>query len=170
MTSEKFWNFHIVKNVHFTYFFPFQLTVFRSTGERDKKNELDEVIMTALFKAQHLSPTEQLSLALAWNRCDIATKGTFFQKSNSLYWFLPHLNFPAKITMPKYEKIACFEVPQIQNDGILTISNVQNLRFSHIWQAEMSILARNSKSFWQENSNVVEVCLKKLTFKKLFHL
>ena len=33
--------------------------------------------MTALFKAQHLSPTEQLSLALAWNRCDIATKEIF---------------------------------------------------------------------------------------------
>ena len=44
------------------------ITIYRCTGDRDKKIELDEVIMTALFKAQHLSPTEQLSLALAWNR------------------------------------------------------------------------------------------------------
>jgi hypothetical protein len=43
------------------------ITIYRCTGDRDKKIELDEVIMTALFKAQHLSPTEQLSLALAWN-------------------------------------------------------------------------------------------------------
>ena len=55
----------------------FQITIFRCTDSRDKKIELDEVIMTALFKAQHLSPTEQLSLALAWNRCDIATKEIF---------------------------------------------------------------------------------------------
>ena len=40
-------------------------------------DELDQVIMTALFKAQHLSPTEQLSLALTWNRCDIARKEIF---------------------------------------------------------------------------------------------
>ena len=33
--------------------------------------------MTALFKARHLSPVEQLSLALAWNRCDIARKEIF---------------------------------------------------------------------------------------------
>ena len=39
------------------------MTIFRCTG--DSKIELDEVIMTALFKAQHLNPTEQLSLALA---------------------------------------------------------------------------------------------------------
>lgn len=55
----------------------FQITVYRCSGDRDKRMELDEVIMTALFKAQHLSPTEQLSLALAWNRCDIATKEIF---------------------------------------------------------------------------------------------
>ena len=51
------------------------MTIFRCTG--DSKIELDEVIMTALFKAQHLNPTEQLSLALAWNRCDIAIKEIF---------------------------------------------------------------------------------------------
>jgi hypothetical protein len=33
--------------------------------------------MTALFKARHLSPVEQLSLALTWNRCDIARKEIF---------------------------------------------------------------------------------------------
>jgi transient receptor potential cation channel subfamily M protein 3 len=53
------------------------ITIFRCSGEQSKKIELDEVIMTALFKAQHLSPTEQLSLALAWNRSDIATKEIF---------------------------------------------------------------------------------------------
>ena len=55
----------------------FQLTIYRCSNDRDQTSELDEVIMTALFKAQHLSPVEQLSLALAWNRCDIAKKEIF---------------------------------------------------------------------------------------------
>ena len=53
----------------------------------------------------------------------------------------------------------------IHNDRISTISNVQNLNLSPIWHAEMSILAKNCVSFWRENSNVVKVRLKKLTFK-----
>ena len=44
--------------------------------------------MTALFKAQHLSPTEQLSLALAWNRCDIATKEIFTYGKLKFYCIL----------------------------------------------------------------------------------
>jgi transient receptor potential cation channel subfamily M protein 3 len=39
--------------------------------------ELDHTILTALFKAQHLSPAEQLSLALTWNRADIARTEVF---------------------------------------------------------------------------------------------
>ena len=30
--------------------------------------ELDQTILTALFKSEHLSSAEQLSLALTWNR------------------------------------------------------------------------------------------------------
>jgi len=70
-------------------FYSLQITVFRcagnissdpsvgSSGSDNSADELDNVILTALFKAQHLSPTEQLSLALAWNRCDIAKKEIF---------------------------------------------------------------------------------------------
>lgn len=39
--------------------------------------ELDETILTALFTSQHLPPTEQLGLALAWNRVDIARSEIF---------------------------------------------------------------------------------------------
>jgi len=39
--------------------------------------ELDQTILTALFKSQHLSPSEQLSLALTWNRVDIARSEIF---------------------------------------------------------------------------------------------
>ena len=53
------------------------LTIFRCSGERGEAEELDQVIMTALFKAQHLAPVEQLSMALTWNRCDIAKKEIF---------------------------------------------------------------------------------------------
>ena len=53
--------------------------------------------------------------------------------------------------------------------GFSTISNVQNLNFSQIWQAEMSILVKNCMSFWWENSNVVEIRPNNPTFK-IFHL
>ena len=54
------------------------ITIFRCSGDRGEKPAmLDEVILTALFKAQHLHPLEQLTLALTWNRCDIARKEIF---------------------------------------------------------------------------------------------
>ena len=48
-------------------------------GDDDESGttELDHTILTALFKAQHLSPAEQLSLALTWNRADIARSEVF---------------------------------------------------------------------------------------------
>ncbi|XP_065333383.1 transient receptor potential cation channel trpm isoform X3 [Cloeon dipterum] len=54
------------------------ITVFRITDRPDEKmQELDQTILTALFKSQHLSPSEQLSLALTWNRVDIARSEIF---------------------------------------------------------------------------------------------
>lgn len=56
----------------------FQITVFRiSERSEDTCQELDQTILTALFKSQHLSPSEQLSLALTWNRVDIARSEIF---------------------------------------------------------------------------------------------
>ncbi|XP_052873774.1 transient receptor potential cation channel trpm [Anopheles cruzii] len=54
------------------------ITVFR-IQDRPEGNiqELDQTILTALFKSQHLSPPEQLSLALTWNRVDIARTEIF---------------------------------------------------------------------------------------------
>uniref|UniRef100_A0A0N5AU54 LSDAT_euk domain-containing protein n=1 Tax=Syphacia muris TaxID=451379 RepID=A0A0N5AU54_9BILA len=46
------------------------MTIFR-LGE-GQKQDLDHSILTALLKGQNLSPPDQLSLALAWNRVDIA--------------------------------------------------------------------------------------------------
>lgn len=56
-----------------------QITVFRiqERAEGGEVQELDQVILTALFRAQHLSPSEQLSLALTWNRVDIARSEIF---------------------------------------------------------------------------------------------
>lgn len=52
------------------------ITIFR-IGPEAKVQELDQTIITALFKSQHLSPSEQLSLALTWNRVDIAQSEIF---------------------------------------------------------------------------------------------
>lgn len=61
-----------------TYYFCPQITIFRIADKYDQKpQELDQIILTALFKSQHLSPTEQLSLALTWNRADIARSEIF---------------------------------------------------------------------------------------------
>ncbi|XP_028025210.1 transient receptor potential cation channel trpm isoform X2 [Bombyx mandarina] len=55
------------------------ITVFRiqERAEGGEVQELDQVILTALFRAQHLTPSEQLSLALTWNRVDIARSEIF---------------------------------------------------------------------------------------------
>ncbi|XP_017773710.1 PREDICTED: transient receptor potential cation channel trpm isoform X3 [Nicrophorus vespilloides] len=54
------------------------ITVFRISEHLDSRSqELDQTILTALFKAQHLTPSEQLSLALTWNRVDIARSEIF---------------------------------------------------------------------------------------------
>ncbi|XP_055607349.1 transient receptor potential cation channel trpm isoform X8 [Uranotaenia lowii] len=54
------------------------ITVFRIQDRPEAKSqELDQTILTALFKSQHLSPPEQLSLALTWNRVDIARSEIF---------------------------------------------------------------------------------------------
>ena len=54
---------------------PLQLTVFR-LGEAQKQ-DVDHAILTALLKGKNLSPIEQLRLALAWNRADIARSEIF---------------------------------------------------------------------------------------------
>ncbi|XP_027836600.2 transient receptor potential cation channel trpm [Aphis gossypii] len=53
------------------------ITIFRMSDGQEKSQELDQTILTALFKSQHLSPSEQLSLALTWNRVDIARSEIF---------------------------------------------------------------------------------------------
>jgi len=77
-------NKHLVDQTTFRDFkeipktFKFQITIFRIADKYDQKpQELDQIILTALFKSQHLSPTEQLSLALTWNRADIARSEIF---------------------------------------------------------------------------------------------
>ncbi|XP_011703742.1 PREDICTED: transient receptor potential cation channel trpm isoform X2 [Wasmannia auropunctata] len=51
------------------------ITVFRIS--QDRPQELDQTILTALFKSKQLSPAEQLSLSLIWNRVDIARSEIF---------------------------------------------------------------------------------------------
>ncbi|XP_052133267.1 transient receptor potential cation channel trpm isoform X2 [Frankliniella occidentalis] len=53
------------------------ITVFRMSDRQEAVQELDQTILTALFKSQHLSPSEQLQLALTWNRVDIARSEIF---------------------------------------------------------------------------------------------
>ncbi len=47
------------------------------SDRQEAAQELDQTILTALFKSQHLSPSEQLQLALTWNRVDIARSEIF---------------------------------------------------------------------------------------------
>ncbi|CAJ0944633.1 unnamed protein product, partial [Mesorhabditis belari] len=52
------------------------ITVFR-LGEKVGKHDVDYAILTALLKGQNLSGPDQLALALAWNRVDIAKSDIF---------------------------------------------------------------------------------------------
>jgi hypothetical protein len=53
----------------------FKITVFRLGGTQ--KQDVDYAILSALLKGQNLTPSEQLSLTLAWNRVDIAKSDIF---------------------------------------------------------------------------------------------
>ena len=53
-------------------FIYFEINLFEGDG-----HELDHSILSALFRSRHLSASEQLSLALAWNRVDIARSEIF---------------------------------------------------------------------------------------------
>ncbi|PIC34271.1 hypothetical protein B9Z55_013977 [Caenorhabditis nigoni] len=57
------------------------MTIFRF-GESSRE-DLDHAIMSCLLKGQNLSPPEQLQLALAWNRADIARTEIF---ANGTEW------------------------------------------------------------------------------------
>ncbi|PIO55876.1 hypothetical protein TELCIR_22733, partial [Teladorsagia circumcincta] len=54
---------------------PFIMTVFR-LGEKGGQ-DVDHAILSALLKGQNLSPADQLALALAWSRVDIARSDIF---------------------------------------------------------------------------------------------
>jgi transient receptor potential cation channel subfamily M protein 3 len=51
------------------------ITIYR-LGE-DNQQDIDHAILTALLKGQKLSAPDQLDLALAWNRVDIARTEIF---------------------------------------------------------------------------------------------
>ena len=56
----------------------FQITIFRiSEHSEQNSSDLDQIILTALFKARYHLPSEQLGLALIWNRVDIARSDIF---------------------------------------------------------------------------------------------
>jgi hypothetical protein len=74
-----------------------QITVFCiQDGPEGKAQELDQTILTALFKSQSLKPAEQLSLVLTWNRVDIARSEIFvygqeWPSGEYIYILLSHL-------------------------------------------------------------------------------
>ncbi|KAI6203373.1 hypothetical protein M3Y94_00548600 [Aphelenchoides besseyi] len=51
------------------------LTVYRM--QENEHNDADQVILLALLRGQNLSPAQQLSLTLAWNRVDLAREEVF---------------------------------------------------------------------------------------------
>ncbi|TKR95142.1 hypothetical protein L596_009349 [Steinernema carpocapsae] len=60
------------------------LTVYRLGEEKDK--DVDHAILSALLRGQNLTPIDQLSLTLAWNRVDIARSDIFGAAHNVHDW------------------------------------------------------------------------------------
>ena len=60
--------------------------------------------------------------------------------------------------------MAYFEISQIQNDGFVTISDVQNFTFRQNRQAEMSIIAKIANYF----SEKIQMWLKSVPKNRLF--
>ncbi|KAK0422426.1 hypothetical protein QR680_007566 [Steinernema hermaphroditum] len=63
------------------------LTVYRLGEEKDK--DVDHAILSALLRGQNLTPIDQLSLTLAWNRVDIA-RSDIFGAAHSVHDWPPH--------------------------------------------------------------------------------
>ncbi|CAH1123867.1 unnamed protein product [Ceutorhynchus assimilis] len=103
------------------------ITIFRIADKYDQKpQELDQTVLTALFKSQHLSPTEQLSLALTWNRADIARSEIFIYGQE---W--PHGALEDAM-MKALEHDRCDFVKLLLENGVsmrkfLTIPRLENL-------------------------------------------
>lgn len=103
------------------------ITIFRIADKYDQKpQELDQTILTALFKSQHLSPTEQLSLALTWNRADIARSEIFIYGQEWPYGALEDA------MMKALEHDRCDFVKLLLENGVsmrkfLTIPRLENL-------------------------------------------
>ncbi|XP_066138176.1 transient receptor potential cation channel trpm isoform X6 [Euwallacea fornicatus] len=103
------------------------ITIYRIADKYDQKpQELDQTILTALFKSQHLSPTEQLSLALTWNRADIARSEIFIYGQE---W--PHGALEDAM-MKALEHDRCDFVKLLLENGVsmrkfLTIPRLENL-------------------------------------------
>ena len=83
----------------------------------------------------------------------ISDIGEFFSKVKVSYVISTTFEFYHQKVDAKFLENGMFP----SNDGFSTISNVQNLSFGRIWQAEMPILVRNFMLFWWKNSNVVEI-------------
>ena len=84
-------------------------------------------------------------------------------------WCQPHLNFPAKMTYHFSQKRP------------FSLSNLAQTEVLHIWKCPKSIILdlryfemchfkKVSCTFWWENSNVVEITRKNLTFEKNLHV
>ncbi|PIO60368.1 hypothetical protein TELCIR_18137, partial [Teladorsagia circumcincta] len=87
------------------------MTVFR-LGEQ--RQEVDHAILTALLKGQNLSSPEQLQLALAWNRADIARTEIFTLGTDK---GPPHtLRSKMGITLKKHHRIRLPEVGHAMED------------------------------------------------------
>uniref|UniRef100_A0A0R3PX17 LSDAT_euk domain-containing protein n=1 Tax=Angiostrongylus costaricensis TaxID=334426 RepID=A0A0R3PX17_ANGCS len=67
-------SFQRVGDMEWAFIVLFEITVFRMGEQRQ---DVDHAVFTALLKGQNLSPSEQLQLALAWNRADIARSEIF---------------------------------------------------------------------------------------------
>ncbi|MFH4983625.1 hypothetical protein AB6A40_010334, partial [Gnathostoma spinigerum] len=100
------------------------LTVFRLG--KDKRQDVDHAILTALLRGQNLSPFDQLALALAWNRVDIARADIFMNgkqwPSHSL-----HSAMMDALALDRVEFVKLFLENGLSIKKFLTISRLEQL-------------------------------------------
>ncbi|XP_069123673.1 transient receptor potential cation channel subfamily M member-like 2 isoform X2 [Argopecten irradians] len=101
------------------------ITVFNLSDSENK--DLDKAILNALLKANKSNQSAQLSLALAWNRCDIARNTIFSSAKRTIFGSSLHDAMTTALIQDKKAFVELFLENGVELKDFLTVKNLWNL-------------------------------------------
>ncbi|PAV61018.1 hypothetical protein WR25_04380 [Diploscapter pachys] len=92
----------------------------------DTREQVDNVILTAVLEKQNLSPPEQLALTLSWNRVDVARRSLF---SHGRRWpqHILHSAMKEALRLNRVEFVECLLENGVNMKYFLTLQTLEQL-------------------------------------------